>query len=203
MPTVKYSEVRDKIDVGDIILFSGTGRVSRLIKLFTMSKWSHVGTAIWYTDDMLAIFESTTLSKVKDLESGRREQGVQTVNLSTRIQNYEGKIAWYPIIGERTPEMLEAAAGFREDMRGKPYEKSKVEFVLSSLDRPLGIGNLPENLETVFCSELSAAMLRTMGLLWEVGPNNKFTPEDLSPDRDGTMVLKPGYEWGDLHYLEI
>lgn len=41
--TSEYDSRRDKIKTGDIVLFSGEGRISTGIKWFTKSRWSHVG----------------------------------------------------------------------------------------------------------------------------------------------------------------
>ena len=38
-----YEEIRGELKTCDILLFSGKGAISHGIKLFTFSKWSHVG----------------------------------------------------------------------------------------------------------------------------------------------------------------
>jgi hypothetical protein len=37
----------EKIRTGDILLFSGSGFVSNVIKIFTISRWNHIGMACW------------------------------------------------------------------------------------------------------------------------------------------------------------
>lgn len=46
----RYNEIREQIQQGDVIAFSGKGHVSELIKLFTLSSVSHVAIVIKSTD---------------------------------------------------------------------------------------------------------------------------------------------------------
>lgn len=48
---MKYSDIRHNLCTGDIVLFSGAGMVSNVIKWATRSKWSHVGMVIVYDDN--------------------------------------------------------------------------------------------------------------------------------------------------------
>jgi hypothetical protein len=90
---MKYADIRDNIETGDIILFSGTGIVSRAIKAVTLSPWSHVGVALVMPEyDWKLIIESTTLSNIPDLMSGKPVKGVQVVPLSQRIKTYDGDL---------------------------------------------------------------------------------------------------------------
>jgi hypothetical protein len=43
---MKYSVARDEMKQGDLIGFSGTGLVSNVIKVATLSKISHVGVVL-------------------------------------------------------------------------------------------------------------------------------------------------------------
>ena len=46
---MKYLKVREKINTGDILICQGTWLLSKLIRLVTWQKASHVGIAIWIT----------------------------------------------------------------------------------------------------------------------------------------------------------
>lgn len=41
--TKKYSQIKDTLNTGDIVLFSGVGAIGWSIKMYTFSKYSHVG----------------------------------------------------------------------------------------------------------------------------------------------------------------
>lgn len=49
--TLKYSEIRDEIRTGDLILFKGRSFWSRVIQFRTLSRFSHCGFALWLHDE--------------------------------------------------------------------------------------------------------------------------------------------------------
>ena len=101
-----YQQLRKKIKTGDLVLFSGKGGVSDWIKLFTGSKFSHIGLALVLSDDdqdMVLLLESTTLNDIEDIESGQIRRGVQLVPLSERVRTYKGKVYLRPLSKKPTP----------------------------------------------------------------------------------------------------
>ena len=81
-------------------------------------------------------------------------------------------------------EMLE----LRHTFQGKPYEKSKWELLLSSLDIQEGflsfLRNQHEDLSSLFCSELVAAAYQRLGLLGKEKLSNEYTPDDFTSARN-------------------
>ena len=82
------------LKTGDIILFSGKSLISRMIRLFTFSRWSHIGLVIRdrRTDELL-LWEATTDNIVDDYELGPRRRCVQLVKLEEKIRHYRGVVA--------------------------------------------------------------------------------------------------------------
>jgi len=176
---MKYSEIRDTLKTGDIVLFSGEGFISNLIKFMTRSPWSHVGMVIRSEVlDMLLLWESTTLSKLKDIHSDTMKQGVQMVGLSARVDSYEGLVGIRSLEGvEMNQSRMRALADFRAEMKDRPYEQNKLELAKSAYDGPFGHNE--EDLSSVFCSELVAEMYERWGLLPEKVSSNEYTPANL------------------------
>ena len=77
--------------VGDLFAFAGRGWVSNAIKLFTCSRYSHVGGIAAYNGYTL-LFESTTLSDVPCVIAGKTVKGVQAHFPFDRMLNYPGSI---------------------------------------------------------------------------------------------------------------
>jgi len=179
---MKYTQIRNKLDTGDIVLFSGKGGISAGIKWFTTSKWSHVGMVVRLPDwNMVLLWESTTLSNVADVIDGKAKQGVQLVALSERLRTYGGEAAIRRLSVKRTTAMNNSLMRLRQEVKGRPYEKSKVELVKAAYDGWLGENT--ENLSSLFCSELVAEAYQRMGLLSNSKnalPSNEFTPKDFS-----------------------
>lgn len=181
--TTSYSSIRSNINTGDLVLFSGKGHFSNIIKLGTLSKWSHCGLILKVPEyDFIAIWESTTLSNIKDLESGKLRKGVQLVPLSDRINKYNGDIAIRHLQGADLPEnSVKKLMDLRKELRGKYYEKSKVELFKAAYDGPLGKNQ--EDLSSIFCSELVAEAYQRLGLFSETKPSNEYTPADFADNK--------------------
>jgi hypothetical protein len=185
---VAYKDSRDQINTGDIILFSGKGHISAGIKWFTDSKWSHVGMALRLPEwDAVLLWESTTLSDVKDIESGKELKGVQLVPLSERLKKYKGEATIRFLTVDRTPAMLSSLSLLRAEVKNRPYEQKIIELIKSAYDGPFGKN--VEDLSSLFCSELVAEAYQRMGLLNEDRPANEYTPKDFS-DTGGLLLLK-------------
>jgi hypothetical protein len=190
----KYEAVRGELDTGDIVLFSGTGFVSRMIQMFSGSEFSHVGMVVNIKEyDMLLLFESTTLSKVKHIDTHQSTQGVQLVPLSERVKCYgRDKVVFRKLEGvTRSPDMVQDFKIFRKEVKGRPYEQSKIELAKSAFDL---FPDQDEDLSSLFCSELIAEMYQRWGLF--IGakehpnfiPSNEYTPADFQKD----MSMKGG-----------
>lgn len=176
----QYNEHRGRMKTGDVLLFSGAGLISNLIKFATGSPWSHV--AMVMVDeryDFVTSLESTTLSVVPDLTTGRPMKGVQLVPLSQRIETYEGEVAWRPVDAPRDDGTLRRMFDVRREFMGRPYEKNQLELLRSALDWSISPPNQPDT-SSIFCSELVALAWQAAWWLEDVVPENERTPADFA-----------------------
>jgi hypothetical protein len=175
-----YNVHRGSINTGDIILFSGKGRISNIIKWITKSKWSHVGVAIKIKElDMILCLESTTLVDVPDYETGATVKGVQITNLSERILKYDGDVVVRHLVDiNRDQVFSETLEKFKKEHRNKAYERHCIELFNAAYDGVLGQNK--EDLSSLFCSELVAELYQQWGLLSDKIPSNEYTPKDFS-----------------------
>ncbi|QDT98675.1 C40 family peptidase [Gimesia aquarii] len=183
----RYEEIRDQFKTGDIILFSGKGAFSSMIKLFSGGKWSHIGMVIRLPDfdDAVLLWESTTLTNTSDVEFNSSIKGVQLVALSERISRYAGEISLRPLNKPINESMYSDLSQLRHKLSRRPYERDELELLRSAWDGIAGANS--EDLSSVFCSELVAEAYQSMGLLPEppVGlPSNEYTPLDFSEARE-------------------
>jgi hypothetical protein len=178
-----YHEIRGQVEPFDIFLFSGKGLISKGIQLFTGSPWSHVGLSLRLPGyDFNLLYESTTLSNTPDLTTGAKIKGVQLSYLSQRIKNYDGAVGWRHINGSRPADIYDTAAAFVREYEGRPYEENQIELIRSALDITKLWQNQPD-MSSVFCSELSAHMLRRVSFLEDnEKPANEFTPADFADE---------------------
>lgn len=175
----EYADIRDKLQTGDLVFFSGSGLFSNTIKVITGSKWSHVGMVVRIQDiDSVLLWESTTLGNTPDVHSGELMQGVQLVTLSDKIKRYNGDVAFRLLHFERTYKAKQALMDMRYELRHRPYEQSAMELINSAVD-VLGFDN-QEDFSSCFCSEIVAEALQRMGVLENQIAANEFTVVDLA-----------------------
>lgn len=197
----QYLKHRDIMSTGDIILFSGKGLFSSLIKWRTNSPWSHVGMVIRLDEyDFVGLWESTTLSDLTDLDTGVPRKGVQVVPLSLRIANYDGEIAFrklnqYDYLEE---ELNEIVMRLRQEFKGKQYETSENELLKAVYDGPFGKNK--QDLSSLFCSELVAEAYRELGFLPSHVSSNEYTPADFAQDH--ILGLSPTCDVGSIVMLK-
>lgn len=193
---MKYHEIRKELKTGDLVLFSGSGLVSNIIKAFTGSRWSHIGMVVMLQEyDFAVLWESTTLSKSKDLSTGSFKKGVQLAQLSDRINGYDGDIA-FRLLNKKVSEYHEnELMKFRRLVNSRKYETSYAELLKSAYDGPWGDNH--EDLSSLFCSELVAQAYKQMSLIDLAKPSNEYTPADFERFNE----FKFGFKLSELVYL--
>ena len=135
-----------------------------------------------------------------DIESGKVRKGVELVPLGFKI--FSG---WYDRVAvrrltevsdEQREEMYQQLLLFRKEVQGRPYEKNKIELILSAIDAQEKylsfLRNTHEDLSSLFCSELVAEAYKRMGILNTTKFSNEFTPDDFSSARDYELELNFG-----------
>lgn len=171
------------LKTGDLLLFSGNGAWSNLIKLFTRSQWSHVG-MIFRTDEGSCFCFEADVDSMSDFFK-KRGVGVRMVPLKKKLNTYVGRIATRSLLGLSLTDLEEIQVkiiSFITEVKNRPYEKSIIEFIRSAYDGPFG-ENITEDLSSIFCSELVAAAYQRFGLLPHHPPglpSNEYTPADFS-----------------------
>jgi hypothetical protein len=189
--TPAYDRWRGRLQTGDLILFSGAGLVSTVIRCCTRSRWSHIGMVLRAAEwDAVLLWESTALTRLRDLRRGVVCRGVQLVSLSERVRRYQGGVALRRLEARRTAPMLARLAQLRRAVRDRPYEHDIRELLRAAYDGPWGDNE--EDLSSLFCSELVAEAYQAMGLLPDSRPSNEYTPRDFSSETPTPLPLRPG-----------
>tara|TARA_R110001583_G_scaffold77377_1_gene210745 strand:- start:36113 stop:36706 length:594 start_codon:yes stop_codon:yes gene_type:complete len=167
---------------GDLVLFSGSCRVGKLIKLLQRNMWSHVGMIVIDSNyDFPCLYESTHSDKIIDLDSKQITQGVQMVSFVDKVKLYPGSIGYRRLTNVADNELdHHSFAKLKKSLRGKAFESNILQIVKANYDGPLGANR--EDLSSLFCSELIAASYQTLGLLpaSEIKASNEYTPSDFS-----------------------
>ncbi len=185
-----YDAIRPNLRTGDIVLFSGKGNLSQTIKTLSGSRWSHVGMVMVLPEyDFVCLWESTTLSTLRDLQTGDWRRGVQLTPLSIRIKTYDGDVAVRHLLDvDLSPLDLGRLNVLRRATVGVPYEVSKLEL-LGSLLRGVSIAS-HDDLCSLFCSEAVAEAYQTMGLIGCDAQSKKYAPARFSQDAEDLPWLR-------------
>src|SRR3972149_5502847 len=188
-----YQKLRPSLETGDLVLFSGKGDIPAVIKWFSGSKWNHIGMVLNIQEwDTILLWESTILSRLKDVAEKKIKHGVQLVALSERVSTYTGAVAYRKLNVTRTDEMIQSLIKFRHEVKDKPYEQSVMELIKSSIDFGGWNHKNKEDLSSLFCSELIAEAYQRMGILDESKPSNEYTPRDFTLEISGELPLING-----------
>ena len=178
---VRYSEIRGRIQDGDIILFRGARLISRMIQAGSGSKYSHAAIALWWHRRLMLL--------QAELEC------IQAVPLSVALGQYKGIADWYRVRDEHrastdfAPILDEAKIDL-----GLAYSTS--EMLKSALHGLVGL-DLPPDCETphaLFCSQYVARCFRVGGLPLVEGMSDiEITPGHISssPILEHTGTILP------------
>jgi hypothetical protein len=170
---VTYEAIRETIQTGDVVLFRGKGRISRWIRWWCSlvtglrPTWaSHVGVAVREGRRLLLLESTSIRGGVK---------GVRLTPLSDALAAYDGQVRLRRLSMIQTMERRAAIRRFVGGMLGRPYEQNLLELIRSAWT---ATRNTTAAMDSVFCSELVAALYQHMDLLPELPPANNYTPED-------------------------
>jgi hypothetical protein len=192
----RFKEFASELRTGDIVLFSGKGLTSVGIERILGCAWSDVGLVVGTADNGLPLLlESTPRRDLVDVLTGERTGGVRLVGLSERLASSDGAVAARRLDPALAPAQIERLMGLIRQLHGRPYECSLLELFRAVSDR---VERPRENFASLFCSELIAEVLQSIGLLDDVGqggrPSNEYTPRHFSSAHD--LRLKLGFAFG-------
>lgn len=186
---MKYEDIRPKLKSGDVLLFSGRGLVSWLIRLRTWSFASHVGLVYKIGQDVM-VWESTRLTD---------KDGAQISLLSVRGKRYKGRIRVRQLHTRRDNSFYKTLRTVREELKGVKYERHWWELWGS-----VAFWKNKVNLKYLFCSELVGYVFKRWGLFKSVFPENELAPVDFTKkSKKVTGELRTGTWLGPAIELEF
>ena len=161
------------LQTGDVLLFSGRGLSSEVIRWFTGSRWTHVGVVVRLDDtDEPLLLESNLGPESVDLLSGQAQPGICLVQIERKLSDYQGDIAIRRRQGE--PLSVRQRRLVRRLVR-KLYRRPYRHYLWRQV-----IDRLPftqrRDYSAMFCSELVAELYRRLGWLPQDVRCGRFVP---------------------------
>ena len=192
-----YLEVRDLLRDGDLVLFRGKGRLSKLIVKASKGEYSHVGMILWWggLQGRLMVVEA------------HWPGGLRAVPLSWLLCEYEGNLDLYRLKPEYRPRPDEIHGDGRLCLRqGQLLREATYllgrKFAVYDLFR-VGMRHMfgwswpkdTDGTRDLFCSEYISRVLNESGLDPSPEADLKTTPTDLARceyfEKLGQVVVSP------------
>ncbi|MCI5144709.1 MAG: hypothetical protein D3923_04100 [Candidatus Electrothrix sp. AR3] len=171
---VNYQNIREKLRTGDVAIFGGQYRISRLIRLFTRFPASHMALII-KKNDRIDFVEASEGDMYPERE------GVIINNFSNSMPFYKGDI-WIARLSDEVRSKIDEQEmyDFILEQVGKGYDyKNMKKAGFDLLDSFSSITRNKEDASELFCSELVALTFKNAGILPENENISELTPADL------------------------
>lgn len=190
---------------GDLLLFSGYGSGSFMIKAWSWCPYSHCGMVIRNGNALYlwnANVDDSWIDAIqkKSLSTG----GTQLNDLEVCVRAYDGAIFWRPLSVEIPPSIINPIL---KDLSEKEFNHDYLDL-LGSTQTPLGgfitrcRGHLPSHDDRYFCSELVTRSYQLAGVLDASQCPLQSHPVHFTDKYDAQMGWKVPYRLGFTYLVE-
>jgi hypothetical protein len=173
-----FEEAVATASTGDVWLFRGRSFADRAIQTVTNSPVNHVGMVV-ALDDMPPLLWHAELGRsLPDAWTGERHRGVQLHLLADAVRTWHdkyGQRAWTRRLegGTVTRAMEDRLIETIDKYNGKPFPTTPKLAASWATGR---IRRRPVSRETIYCAELVAVTMQSMGLLGDKRPMSWYDP---------------------------
>jgi len=183
-------------DTGDIILFDNPMQGTAFIKYATRSKWDHVGMILKYNNkpEETILIESANCGVFIAYAEQRLRQVLDDPAPTV--------IGWRKLIGPNHHQQWKKAVHeYAESLINTPYEQNFSDFVKawigdSQWSKTMLGATKGEDLDSVFCSELCAAIFKHAHVLdpSRERDSNAYSPKDFASQSNSSLTLSRPWE---------
>jgi uncharacterized protein YycO len=173
LPVTPYSKIRGKLETGDLLFASGNYLISKLIRKFTKSPWSHVG----------IIFPVNSPGGALLLESVE-DQGVRFLPIGRYLNDYYRRRPYNGILTIARVRNLkkknyEELAKFGIQELARPYDMEEIARIVARI--AAGHGRKIRDNEYI-CSELVYEAFLRAGIEFKYDKRGFISPENIWED---------------------
>ncbi len=188
---------------GDLILFSGNGFDSDIIRFFSNNKtWSHVGILI-ELDKRKYILESDRGNEF-DFFTRRSKNGVRLIPIEKKIENYGGSIIGLKKLMKDDSKKPNMDYFLNTDLRkllkyvtSFKYTQDILELYRSTIHGNKDLGS------DFFCTKLVVHIYLEWGIFTKEKLSNNFSLNDLSEENGEELPFTRGFYFDDVQLLYI
>ena len=208
------SRLRSKVDVrdlensvrtGDLILFSSKHASAQVTKCFTASEWDHIGLVVKFSSKHVYILEYAGGVYLYPLFTRLYTYyAIQGRNISLRRllpgqdrEAMQQKVETFvrTVLGHSPPSIQEMVVAVLKQETYISSFVSKMAGGGGEKDNALTVANsapVEDDLQTLFCSKLIAAVYKDVGLISPNRVSSDFLPKHFSQSYDGYLDLQKG-----------
>ncbi len=179
---LKYGDVRNQIQDGDVLLHRGKTLVTLLIRLFTWSQYSHAGIAVWWNDRLMAMESIWPMVIINPL--------------SQSVRRYKGGVDWFCCVKPVDDKRLEMIKFAQKELGHRFSLPKLISFLFKFLfrRRTTEEARLKRYEKALICSEYVARIYKSVDLDLVKYKADRFTsPADIanSPllEKRGTLKI--------------
>jgi hypothetical protein len=180
---LKYDDIRDRVEDGDVVLFRGTIFLSKVIEQVSHGTYSHCAIA-------------ANWSERKMLLQAELMGGVQAVPMSVVVGTYTGRVDWYKIVPAQRAKLDIATllAEARADL-GLTYATSELLRVAAHNIFGAELPGDCDNPHALFCSQYVERCFHKAGLSLTGTSDVGASPSDIAASQvlelQGTILHDP------------
>ncbi len=173
LPVKPYKKIRNELKIGDLLFASGKYLISKLIRKFTKSPWSHIG----------IIFPVNSLGGALLLESVE-DVGVRFVPIGKYLNDYHrgrpynGLIVIARVKG-LTKENIDKLGKFGIKELARPYDRDEIRKIALRIVK--GRGKRERDKEYI-CSELVYECFLRAGIEFKYDKRGFISPQNIWED---------------------
>lgn len=178
-----YTQIRDKMQPGDIIAFGGNSLFSKWAKLTTRSAVTHVAVVI--KTQVINEADGRYFNQAIEATSYNGKCGVMLTRLSERVATYNGDMWWLPLNSHARANLENNKTAFFDflfQQNHKPYDICQLfGSAVDATDHIPFLKEMSSNSEDFsswFCSELVAEAMERGKIIGSVNAS-EVTPIDI------------------------
>jgi hypothetical protein len=182
-PYVKYTQIKDQLKTGDIILLHCNGTISKVIRAVTRGTFSHCGVVVKYKGK-LYLFEADCDDCYNVLTKEKSERGPRLVLLEDKMKRADNiYFGWIPIKKKISKKKIykfinkSKSYTFSEKFNLWPMYRLNWTFLNNFL-------NKQQRNNSYYCSDMVIAIFKNQGLIHPSVSNYYLSPSDLINIRD-------------------
>jgi len=191
METIRFEAIEPSLRTGDLILFQGDSRRSRIVETISRSKFSHVGMVIRPDGKPPLLWHTDPRPVTTDLADAESHSGAQLNDLAAALRRmtspeYGDTPCLRQLLVTRTPALDDAARRAIAAVDEKPFPSPLRVF----RDWFLGKLHFATPGRRMDCAEIVAITYQRMGLLPPAPPANAYAPGDFSAEHENVRWLQ-------------